>query len=343
MGEQRRIIDLTQIAPENITGSKQLACDEIESNRISLAQIKGYAEAITATGFNKNLSSTDNTNQKVADKFDKYFVNRVAVRQTVLKGRVDTNGRSDFLDAGLGLDVTQKGTEDTYITIGDGYNTEGSADYVVRVPAGLSWDSLTDDTTNYLFIEYNTTTGVATTGSTVIMPAYAYARPTGTTTGQYWYPIDHRKCGEAYNGSAWEDTYRVYVGECITAGGAVTSVTSYAYQGKYVSEIFTVETSSNYSKTHNIGTNLLKTVVYGRKNSTFNFLNMGGGSTAQASASSSNSRVGLSHSVSANSVFVRGAPSHILAGNDNYGTQAGTNATDSNAPAETIIFVERSF
>lgn len=56
------------------------------------------------------------------------------------------------------------------------------------------------------------------------------------------------------NGSAWAAANRVFLGEGVTDGTGVTSVTTYALRGEYLPETFTVAAATNITKNHNIGT-----------------------------------------------------------------------------------------
>ena len=159
-------------------------------------------------------------------------IDKASIRQTVNTGPVDVNGRADFLEAGTGLVVNTKDL-DTYpllFTIGDGFEINGRKDYCASINTNISLTGLMDNTINYFYISFNPITSTATFGHTTVAPVYSYARPGAASTGLYWYPIDHRKCGELGDGVDWADEYRVYVGQAVTSGGAVTSVTSYPYQ-----------------------------------------------------------------------------------------------------------------
>ena len=194
------------------------------------------------------------TQQSVKAYVD-FVASKADVRQTVNTGPVDASGRADFLVSGAGLTCAMTGVDsDSLIfSFGDGFNSAGKKDYIVVQSSNLSWASLSDNSTNYLYVEYNATTEVLSTGNTTIAPVYAYAKPAAGSAGRYWYPLDHRSRGESEDGATWTPTLRIYIGECVTAAGAVTSVTSYAYQGKYVGTGVALVDSSAVNINVNIG------------------------------------------------------------------------------------------
>jgi len=52
---------------------------------------------------------------------------------------------------------------------------------------------------------------------------------------------------------SFTQVYRCYLGECITGSSSVTSVSPYAYNGRYDSGLFPVSANGLYSKNHNLG------------------------------------------------------------------------------------------
>lgn len=58
---------------------------------------------------------------------------------------------------------------------------------------------------------------------------------------------------KVYNGSSWDEKQRVFLGEAVTGASSVTSVITYALQGRYDSDWFSVSANTNYTKDHNIG------------------------------------------------------------------------------------------
>jgi hypothetical protein len=179
-----------------------------------------------------------------------------SVRQTVLTGPVDSEGRADYIVAGTGLQALASGLSTTplILSFGDGFSSQGgSVDVVVSVDSNQIFGGLVDNDINYLYLEYDPEDGTITPGSTIQAPTYDYKKPASPTSGDYWYPVDHRSRGEAYSGS-WASVYRIYVGEAITSGGSVSSVATYAYQGRYKGvRSSAMATSSSYANVTNVG------------------------------------------------------------------------------------------
>lgn len=162
-----------------------------------------------------------------------------SVRQTVMTGPIDSDGRAGFLIDGGGLSVDSENLDTTslFLSFGDGIDLKGEKNIVVELDSNISFSSLTDDDTSYLYIDYDTGTETATAGSTTLAPEYSYAKPTSPSTGQYWYPIDHRSRGEVWDGSVWQSVLRLFIGQATTSGGSVVDVVSYAYQGSSYSDL----------------------------------------------------------------------------------------------------------
>lgn len=213
----------------------------------------------------------------LALKADLEIIRFVPVRQTVLTGPVNANGRADFLAAGTGLQVVSNGVADTdgnrlTLAFGDGFDELGAKNYVSRRVSAFSFGSLTNNTTCFLYVELDPGDGSLTFGHGTLAPAYSFARPSSPSTGQYWYPIDHRSRGEVWNGTAWVPTLRVYVGEAVVVSSNVTSVTSYAYQRKYVSAGVQGAVETAISFNHNLGVGVDRAVLrfFARPRSTVN-------------------------------------------------------------------------
>ncbi|MDY6979353.1 MAG: hypothetical protein SV201_05690, partial [Pseudomonadota bacterium] len=271
------------------------------------------------------------------------------VRQTVLTGPVDSNGRADFLAAGTGLEAVTSGlsTDNLIATWGDGFGTYGKIDYASRITSDLTFSSLTDNDTNYLYIDIDPSDGSITAGSTTLAPEYSYAKPAAPATGQYWYPVDHRSRGEYYDGAAWQPVYRLFLGEAVTSGGSVASVVSYVYQGRYRSDVFSVSTSSAYSKNHKIGTDSIRYSVFARESDAYNWALIAGGHTAQNSTANDQNRSGIGAAHNRSIVKLGTGNSAILIGTSaNYGLNsnaANAVGTSSVTTAECYIAAERGF
>lgn len=179
-----------------------------------------------------------------------------SIRQTVLTGPVNANGRADFIESASGLNARTKDVTDVLpliLSYGNGFDSHGQYDLIAVLEENKNWNSLPASSTVYLYFDYDPSTGSITAGFTTIVPEYSYAKPSAPSSGQYWYPMDHRNRGEYYNGTSWIPVIRIFVGEVTTDTSSVTSVISYAYQGFYISDIITTAASTSYSFGHNLG------------------------------------------------------------------------------------------
>lgn len=80
---------------------------------------------------------------------------------------------------------------------------------------------------------------------------------------QHWFDLNAMQM-KVWNGSSWETKQRVFLGEAVTGASSVTSAITYALQGRYESEVFAVTKNTNYTKSHNIGTDQLVAKGYYR-------------------------------------------------------------------------------
>lgn len=238
---------------------------ELTDKPAAFSAIKQPAST-TTTGVVEKATPTEMTNG-TADKYPdaatiKSYVDAKAiispvsrVRQTVLSGPVNSNGRASFIIDGGGLSVDSSGLTSTSLMLSysDGFDSIiGEKNLIVEVDSDVSWSSLTDDATNYLYLDYASET--ITAGNTTLAPVYSYAKPSSPATGQYWYPVDHRSRGEYWNGSAWVPVLRMFVGQATTSSGSVVEAISYAYQGKAeTAEVTIWGASTVISGNHNIG------------------------------------------------------------------------------------------
>lgn len=181
----------------------------------------------------------------------------VQVRQSILAGPVDTSGFSTlFASTATGLAITSQNVTSLAPLIVSGANGVtlfGDADLVGISTINLTWTSLTNTTTNYLYITISAL-GVLTTGSTTLLPVYQSGGTPSVTTGQATFNTQSMIMYLG-NGSAAVPTYLVFVGEAVTSGGNVTSTISYAlmrrYLGTYTATLPSPATS--VSQSSNIG------------------------------------------------------------------------------------------
>lgn len=247
--------------------------NDVENKATAFNNIKQLATT-TSTGVVEKATQAELTNG-TADKFPDaaavradinavlatVSVKPVPVRQTVLTGPVDVNGRADFLSA-TGLTVETSG--EIILTVGDGFNSNGEVNLVATIPAGTDW-SMPDNATRYLMLEI-TSAGVITERLSSAAPIYSAARPaTGEAANQLWYPTDHRSRAERWDGGAWVKTnFYICLGQVATSSGSAVSLISYAYQGFTISSEVTGSYGLSAVFAHNMGTTLVSNKLNAR-------------------------------------------------------------------------------
>ena len=174
---------------------------------------------------------------------------RGGVRQTVLSGPVDSDGLPAFGGSTGSTTVTASGT--LVATAANGYGATGAADRV-GVISNPSWTGLSTNGTMYLYLDI-AANGTCTPGSTTLAPTYQRGGTYSTTNGQFTFNTSEM-VGKVGDGSAANQTYRVFVGQVTVAGGVVTAITWYALKGEYRGSIATVPAAGTRSVlNHNIG------------------------------------------------------------------------------------------
>ena len=178
----------------------------------------------------------------------------VPIRQTVLFGPVDSDGRADFIeDTNSGLEVNTEGldSEALQITVALGFDP-GPVNRTVSIDSNQIWTGLADNVVNYLGLRVasdGTITPVHTTSLD-----YGYTHPSSPSTGDYSFLIPAMQMFR-YDGAEWVTDPVVFVGQAETNSGAVVETRSYAYQGR--SEVQTAneiqEGASSQSLVHNVG------------------------------------------------------------------------------------------
>lgn len=205
------------------------------------------------------------------------------VRQCVLQGSLDSaqsHYPPNFLSAGSGTNVTGTASSSVplIVTFANGFHNPGSGgvpglclgqlNYTVAITSNLSWP-VGGSSTGFLYLDYNPATGAITTGVTYSAPVYSRSAPSSPVLFQHWFNTATHQM--FYYNSGWIQATRVYVGECVTSSSAITSVTTYAYGGRYETSWLTVGTGVNISFAHNMGMDLSAACctpnVFGRVNS----------------------------------------------------------------------------
>ena len=177
----------------------------------------------------------------------------VPIRQTVLFGPVDSDGRADFIeDTNSGLEVNTEGldSEALQITVALGFDP-GPVNRTVSIDSNQIWTGLADNVVNYLGLRIasdGTITPVHTTSLD-----YGHTHPSSPSTGDYSFLIPAMRMFR-YDGAEWVTDPVVFVGQAETDSGAVVETRSYAYQGKsYINLGSQSVTSTAFNFNHNIG------------------------------------------------------------------------------------------
>lgn len=152
-------------------------------------------------------------------------------RQSIRTGLIDANGLPAYITAGTGLQaILNASTGNPFIgSFADGFDsTTGQAlDRLSRLTANQTF-TLTDASTNYLYLA-RATDGTITAGATTLQPVYSSIAPASPASGQPWFDLVNWQAKTWDGVSSWVASPRLYVGEAVTSGGAVTSVTSYKF------------------------------------------------------------------------------------------------------------------
>jgi len=181
------------------------------------------------------------------------------VSQTVLSG-LSTTGIPAALVIGTGLAVNLAATATPLIMNGaNGFNVSGEVNQLEVISADATGIvTLPASNTSYIYRILGTSWA-----STTLAPIYQASGTPAVTNGQYTYNWLEKK-GYLGNGTTAPQVIAVFVGEAVTSGVAVTSVTTYAYQGDYDSGLVATlpGLSTSVSFNHNVGTKFVTVIPY---------------------------------------------------------------------------------
>lgn len=183
-----------------------------------------------------------------------------AKRQCAVTGGV-TSGVASFLTTSSNLITLNASTTDpVVVTWANGFNPF-PVDYAYKWTANATnaWGTFTTGT-YYLYIDYDPATDTVSYGSTTVVPNDDLIAPSHGA-GVHWFDQTKYKMYESVAG-VWTERIRVFVGEAISTGSSVTTLITYALNGRYRGPETTipglgVQTSWN----HYIGTNKITPVV----------------------------------------------------------------------------------
>ena len=185
-------------------------------------------------------------------------------RQCAVTGAVDSNGAANFMSMSLNtVGFSASASVPLVITWANGFDPF-PVDYAYKWTSAVSgpsgWTGFSN-ATHYLYIDYDPDTDTVSYGSTTVVPNDNPVAPSHGA-GVHWFDTSKYKMYESV-ASVWTERIRVFVGKCVSNGTVVSSVISYALNGRWYSGEKTVQalnTEASYS--HNIGSDKLNS--YGR-------------------------------------------------------------------------------
>lgn len=143
------------------------------------------------------------------------------LRQRILYGK-NSGGKYSFL-SGDGLSVIIDGsTIPVVLTLADGFNENGTKDYVETIDKKISAWTLPINTTSYLFVERNNA-GALSYGSAITKPVFSASLPSGIATNTHVFNTLEQKM-YYYNGTEWKAVVRVFVAAVTTDATSVTKI-----------------------------------------------------------------------------------------------------------------------
>lgn len=144
-------------------------------------------------------------------------------RQCVLYGSTDSSGNPNFLTAS-GLNVSINGSSKPVIlSFANGFSTtSGTLDTLDAITSAVSsaW-TIPANSTYYLYIEKDMSTGLLSYGRTANEDTYSKAAPSSPVLDQCYFNTNEMKMYH-YNGSAWEQKWRIFVAKAVSTNSAVT-------------------------------------------------------------------------------------------------------------------------
>jgi hypothetical protein len=178
-----------------------------------------------------------------------------SVRQTVQSGPT-SSGLPDMLPAtAVGLSITSNSFASTPLVVSAAQGFGHGSDRIGTNSSTLTWSGLADNTTNYLYVTVNSD-GTLTTGSinlvSHVAPVFTYTATASTNSGTHTFDIT-KMTMYVGNGSAAPAAWRVFIGEAVTSGGAVTATYEYAYNGLHYTSGNSFSSGGSNTINHNIG------------------------------------------------------------------------------------------
>ncbi|WP_127058858.1 phage baseplate protein [Veillonella ratti] len=144
------------------------------------------------------------------------------LRNRVLTGN-STGGQYNYL-SGDNLSVTIDGTvTPIVVTFADGFDKNGTVDYIKSITTRATPWVLPANTTSYLYVDYNASTGAINYDSTTIEPIISNTTPDTASNGSHYY---NEMLGRtyAYNGQQWTPKIRVFLAAVDTTSTSITTI-----------------------------------------------------------------------------------------------------------------------
>jgi hypothetical protein len=193
----------------------------------------GGALSFTLTGQGDHRSIESDTASKWSTIGAAQSVFPPQRRQAVSSAAVDANGYPVFLTTAASLNLPILATTvPLRLTAANGFDSSGQ----VNRPGSAVADAvlaLANNSSLFIYADV-AANGALTYGSTTLQPVVQRAGVPSVTAGQFTFNWGEMK-GYVGNGATAAQTYRVFLGEAVTAGGVITSVVNYALNRTYQS------------------------------------------------------------------------------------------------------------
>ena len=157
-------------------------------------------------------------------------------RQSILYGPTDVNGSPNFLTTS-GLSISIDGsTKPVILAFANGFSpSSGTVDALDKIDAAVSnaW-TLPANSTCYLYVDKDITTGLLSYGYTTLPDQYLKAAPENPVLNQHYFNTVEMKM-YCYNGTSWDVKQRVFVGKAVTSSTINLSI--YDFGSRFFSKV----------------------------------------------------------------------------------------------------------
>ncbi|WP_251455191.1 phage baseplate protein [Veillonella intestinalis] len=206
----------------------------------------------------------------IADEIDKKSNGNGSgggLRNRVLSGSV-SGGQYNYL-SGDSLSVSIDGTmAPVIVTFANGFDVNGTVDYIKSITSRVTPWSLPTNTTSYLYLDYDIGTGAINYDSTTIKPVISNSPPDAADDGSNYYNELLAK-SFTYNGLQWVDKVRVFIAAVTTND---TDVIKIEYLDRSDSTITSNQIGNGTVQTVNLADNSVTTSKLKDKSVTANKL-----------------------------------------------------------------------